>query len=99
MESHQWIHPVVGVTAVGLLATTAWSKLRAIKYRRLHYALGLSTMAAMIGVVVLGLYTVIRVLDDCDCEDAFPGVLFAARCTSCPALPPVSSGTGDDGSE
>jgi len=76
IEAYQWIHPVVAVFTLGFLGTTAWSKMRPKKYGRLHYTLGLSTLAGILGSVGLGVYTFLRVEDECACTDAFPLILF-----------------------
>ena len=77
MEGYQWIHPIVGICTLALLGTTAWTKLRPKKRFRLHYALGLLTVAASVVTIGLGVYTALRVLNECNCTDAFPAVLFA----------------------
>ena len=75
MESYQWIHPIVALTTLGLLAATALTKMRARRYFRLHYALALSTVAAAVVAFGLGIYTVARVFDECDCTDALPSIV------------------------
>ena len=72
MESYQWIHPVVGLATLLLLAGTAASKMRATKYFLLHYTLGAATVTAVVLALALAVYTVIR----CDCDDDWPAVLF-----------------------
>ena len=76
MESYQWIHPAVALITLGLLAATALSKMRARKYFRLHYTLASSTVAMATLTFGLGVYTVLRVFDECDCTDAFPPILY-----------------------
>ncbi len=76
MESYQWIHPIVALATLGLLSATALTKMRRKKYFRLHYTLASSTVVAVIATLGLGLYTVFRVFDECDCTDAFPIIIF-----------------------
>ncbi len=76
MESYQWIHPIVALLTLGLLSATALSKMRRRKYFRLHYALALSTVVAVFITLGLGVATVARVFDECDCTDALPAILF-----------------------
>ena len=76
MESYQWIHPIVALMALGLLSATALSKTRRRKYFRLHYTLALSTVVAVFITLGLGVTTVARVFDECDCTDALPAILF-----------------------
>ena len=71
MEAYQWIHPAAGLLTLLLLTATAWTKLRSKKYSRLHYALALVTVLAVIGTFALGLYTFAR----CDCDDYWPPTL------------------------
>ena len=72
MEAYQWIHPAVALSAVLLLAATAWTKLRPKKYFRLHYGLAGATVTMMIAAIGLGIYTIIR----CDCGDDWPPLVF-----------------------
>ena len=75
MESYQWIHPIVALITLGLLTATALTKMRTRKYFRLHYTLALSTLAAAVVAFGLGIYTVARVFNECDCTDAFPSII------------------------
>ena len=72
MEAYQWIHPAVGVSAVLLLAATAWTKLGPKKYFRLHYGLAGATITMILATVGLAIYTILR----CDCLDEWPVTVF-----------------------
>ena len=72
MEAYQLVHPAVAVSAVLLLAATAWTKLRPRKYFRLHYGLAGATVTMMIATIGIGLSAFIR----CDCPDDWPPTLF-----------------------
>ena len=72
MEAYQWIHPAVGLSAVLLLAATAWTKLGPKKYFRLHYGLAGATVTMIIAAIGLGIYTIVR----CDCLDDWPPTVF-----------------------
>ncbi len=76
MESYQWIHPAIALITLGLLTATALSKMRARKYFRLHYTLASSTVATAILAFGLGIYTVARLFDECDCTDALPPIIY-----------------------
>ena len=68
MEAYQWIHPAAGLSAVLLLAATAWTKWGPKKYFRLHYGLAGATVTMMIATLGLGIY----VLGRCDCPGDWP---------------------------
>ena len=72
MEAYQLIHPAVGVSAILLLAATAWTKLGPRKYFRLHYGLAGATVTMMLVTIGLALYTILR----CDCLDDWPATVF-----------------------
>ena len=72
MEGYQWIHPVVAITTLVLLAATAYAKMGPKTYFQAHYALATATVVGVLVSFGLAVYAVVR----CDCNDDWPATLY-----------------------